>query len=158
MEIEGVKNQLKPKWLPIFSGPSMALQCVREELGLACTEQCKPGDVALPTVPSVPVRSRSHRPSIRKQCNEAKGSSQWITGCKQGVCRFLRKEQYKRVIIQSGSKGNSSFTTTIDIFPRKYIYLLQVQITRLELIFINLGAVTKLLLLSGEPSQMLGKH
>lgn len=120
--------------------------------------QSKPGDVVLPTAPRVPVHSRSHRPSIRKQYNDVKGSSQWITGCKQGVCRFLRKEQYKRVIIQSGSRGNSSFTTTIDIFPRKYIYLLQAQIIRLELIFLNLGAVTKLLLFSEKPSQVLGKH
>lgn len=141
------------------SSPCQWARSVSEQsLGPTRTEQqCKLG-VELPTVPRVPVRRQSLRPSIRKQCNEAKGSSQWITGCEQGVCRFLRKEQYKRVIIQSASKGNAGFTTTIDIFPRKYIYLLQAQIIRLELIFLNLGAMTKLLLLSEKPSQMLGKH
>lgn len=149
MEIEGIKISWNQNDHPSSLDHQWAHSVSEQSLGPTCTEQT--GWCGAPD-------SRSHRPSIRKQCNEVKGSSQWITGCKQGVCRFLRKEQYKRVIIQSGSKGNSSFTTTIDIFPRKYIYLLQAQIIRLELIFLNMGAVTKLLLLSENPSQVLGKH
>lgn len=51
----------------------------------------------------------ANRSTLLTQHAEVKGNAKWITGCKWGVCKFLRKVKYKRVIIWSCLKGNPSF-------------------------------------------------
>lgn len=51
----------------------------------------------------------ANRSTLLTQHAEVKGNAKWITGCKWGVCKFLRKVKYKRVIKWSCLKGNSSF-------------------------------------------------